>query len=110
MFGFETKTVVISTAVILSTAAAAVGAVLWFTRDQWKADLADKTIEDLVDAYNQAIADFPDNRNRAIFAFEIAAAEIKRVFSEEFGQYEEHEAWVIKFDTQVKHLKKAFHK
>lgn len=111
MFELNRKNILIATGVAVATVAAITGAVMWATNRKWCPKKADLAYESMMDAYNNAIKEFPSDRNKAGFAFEIAAAEIRKTFIEENMQFDaELKEWLKRFDDQIEHFKKEIRK
>lgn len=102
MIQINVKNALIATGVAVAAAAVTVGTIAWFTRDQWSEAAACAATSDMNDAYNRAIAEWPSNRDKASFAFEQAAAEIKKAFVEKYGKFDEYNAWASQYDQRVK--------
>lgn len=110
MFGIETKTLVWAGAAALAATAIGVAACMWATEPKWDENKASKVIDDLLDAYNEAIAQYPHDRMKATFAFEQTASSMKQMFKESNSQFTDVHAWEVKFDAQVKHYRAALRK
>lgn len=111
MFELNTRNVLIASAVALTATACAVAAVMWTTDKSWDQEAADKAHQSMLDAYDAAVAACAGDNNKASFAFELAASEIRKTFAEANAKFEPELAeWLKKFDDKVKVLKKDIRK
>lgn len=110
MRNFDTKTIVIASAASLAAIALAIGTVMLFAKPKWSEQAAVGAFDSIVDIYDDAIAQFPHERNKALFTFDTAVVELLRIFKEEYGQFEEYAAWEAKFNNQVKDTRAALRK
>ncbi len=112
MLEVNARNMVVAGTAIALTAVAAIGTYFWCSRtEDWDSAKADDANEAVLDAYNDAIAQFPGDHNKASFAFEMAAKAIRDQFvtaNEAFP--EELEKWTKAHDAQVKSLKVAIRK
>lgn len=105
------RTTIVGCAVGVAVAVGAiVGLGLWNNRDRWQEEVAEATIIELTDLYNDAIREHPGDRSKAIFAFDLAVAKKRAEFLNANEQYEEHAEWLKRFDAQAIHLRKALRK
>lgn len=83
---------------------------LWSTRKKWSDAKADGIFDDLTECFNDATAQYPNDRNKAITYYELTAQTMRDLFVTEYSQFEECAAWVTKFDALVKVQKASLRK
>lgn len=111
MFELNTKNLLIAGASALAVTAVIVGGVVWFSKSSWDKEAADKAHSSMIDAYNAATSEFPTDHNKASFAFEVAASEIRKTFIEKNSKFEvELNEWLERYDEEVKNMKKVIRK
>lgn len=111
MFELNRKNILIAAGAAIAVTAAITGAVVWATSRKWCPKKADLAYESMMDAYNNAVKEYPSDRNKAAFAFELAAAEIRKTFIEENTKFDtELKEWLQRFDDQIEHFKKEIRK
>lgn len=111
MIEFNTKNLLVAGGIAIAATVAVVGVIMFTTRKKWCPKHADTAYEAMMTAYDTSIKDFPNDREKARFAFELAANEIRKTFVEANTQYEvELNEWLERFDEQVKKLLKDIRK
>lgn len=111
MIELNKKNILIAAGIAVAATAAVVGVVMLTTRKKWCPKHADTAYESMIHAFDAAMKDHPNDRERARFTFELAAAEIRKTFVELNSQHEkELNEWLARFDEQVKKLMKDIRK
>lgn len=111
MFELNVKNLLIAGGIAIAATAAVVTVVAWMSSAKWNEKAADKAFESMVDAHNQAVEEHPGDINKARFAFELAASEIRKTFIEVNTDFDpELKEWLDRFDEEVKRLKKEIRK
>lgn len=107
---FNTKTMIVAGAIALAAATVTTAVVMWKNKKEWSIEAADKSTEEVLKAFNDAITKFPDDRAKASFMYEASANVIRETFKAQYSQFEEYAAWETKFDATVKAQKAAMRK
>ncbi|ABY63010.1 hypothetical protein ST201phi2-1p180 [Pseudomonas phage 201phi2-1] len=92
------------------TVGAIVGLSVWSNRTKWDSEIAEATIAELNDDYNLAIAAHPADRNRALFALDVAVRKRRGNFEATYGAFDEYVDWAIRYEAQVENLRKVIRK
>jgi len=98
---------------VVGVAAAITGVVgwkMWCDRPQWDNEIANAVIVELTDDYNLAITTHPADRNKALFALDVAARKRRAAFEGTYGGFEEYAEWSIRYEAQVETLRKSIRK
>lgn len=96
---FSDKIVIGGIAVAAVVVAGSIAAWKWHRRVSWSQEAADAAYEDMLDAYNTAIADFPADVNQATLAYKTAVMIIRDLFKEVYGEFPEFAEWAKRFDA-----------
>lgn len=111
MFELNTKNLLIAGAIAVTATAAVVGTYMWFNRDVWDQEKADQVIHDLLDIYNESVAEWPSDKAKASLAYGLAAGAARRTFVESNARFEkELTEWMKRFDAEHKVHTRAFQK
>lgn len=111
MFELNLKNLMIATGVAVAVTATVAGVVMWCTNSKWDEKHAEKAYDSMLDAYHAAVAECPGDHNKASFAFELAASEIRKTFAEANSKFEDElKEFLERYDEQVKRLKKDIRK
>jgi hypothetical protein len=110
MIAIDTKTLFLGGLAALAAVTVGVAIYMVAREASWSEVAAEKAHTDMLDAYNDAIKEFPHDHNKAAFLFEASKTGIYNVFKAQYGEFEEFAAWEAKFNETFKFQKAAMRK